>query len=101
MGGGARAHLLAFVGRQPAQGASGPFAERYPAAHVVRGQCVHDVLRFEEVLMKTFKQFQEGLTHIGDTLKKVKKDIKSQPGDRPYTQEPGQSPKVIEPPKKI
>ena len=51
--------------------------------------------------MKTFKQFQEGLTHIGDTLKKVKKDIKSQPGDRPYTQEPVQSPKVIEPPKKI
>ena len=29
--------------------------------------------------MKTFKQFQEGLTHIADTLKKVKKDIKSQP----------------------
>ena len=45
--------------------------------------------------MKTFKQFQEGLTHIADTLKKVKKDIKSQPGDRPYTQEPNKPPKII------
>ena len=44
---------------------------------------------------KTFKQFQEGLTHIGDTLKKIKKDIKNQPGDKPYTQEPGQPPKKI------
>ena len=45
--------------------------------------------------MKTFKQFQEKLTHIGDTLKKIKKDIKNQPGDKPFTQEPGQSPKKI------
>ena len=45
--------------------------------------------------MKTFKQFQEKLTHIGVTLKKVKKDIKDQPGDKPFTQEPGQSPKKI------
>ena len=45
--------------------------------------------------MKTFQQFQEKLTHIGVTLKKVKKDIKSQPGDRPYTQEPGKPPKII------
>jgi len=45
--------------------------------------------------MKTFKQFQEKLTHISDTLKKIKKDIKSQPGDKPYTQEPGQSPKKV------
>ena len=45
--------------------------------------------------MKTFKQFQEGLTHISDTLKKIKKDIKSQPGNRPYTQEPGKPPKII------
>ena len=39
--------------------------------------------------MKTFKQFQEKLTHIGVTLKKIKKDIESQPGDKPYIQEPG------------
>ena len=45
--------------------------------------------------MKTFKQFQEKLTHISDTLKKVKKDIESQPGDKPYIQEPGKSPKKI------
>ena len=45
--------------------------------------------------MKTFKKFQDGLTHIGDTLKKIKKDIQSQPGDKPYTQAPGQSPKKI------
>ena len=45
--------------------------------------------------MKTFKQFQEKLTHISVPLKKIKKDIKSQPGNRPYTQEPGKSPKII------
>jgi len=45
--------------------------------------------------MKTFKQFQEGLTHIGDVLKKIKKDIKVQPGDKPYTQVPGEKPKKI------
>ena len=45
--------------------------------------------------MKTFKQFQEGLTHIGDTLKKIKKDIKNQPGNRPYTHVPGKPPKII------
>ena len=45
--------------------------------------------------MKTFKQFQEKLTHIGVTLKKIKKDIKDQPGDKPFTPEPGQSPKKI------
>ena len=45
--------------------------------------------------MKTFKQFQEKLTHISDTLKKIKKDIKSQPGNSPYTQEPGKPPKII------
>ena len=45
--------------------------------------------------MKTFKQFQEKLTHIGVTLKKINKDIKDQPGDKPFTQEPGQSPKKI------
>jgi len=44
---------------------------------------------------KTFKQFQEGLTHISVPLKKIKKDVKSQPGDKPYTQEPGQLPKKI------
>jgi len=45
--------------------------------------------------MKTFKQFQEGLTHIGDVLKKIKKDIKDKPGDKPYTQVPGEKPKKI------
>tara|TARA_S200000501_G_scaffold91883_1_gene85285 strand:+ start:304 stop:447 length:144 start_codon:yes stop_codon:yes gene_type:complete len=45
--------------------------------------------------MKTFQQFQEKLTHIGVTLKKVEKDIKIQPGDKPYIQEPGQLPKKI------
>ena len=45
--------------------------------------------------MKTFKQFQETLTHISDTIKKIKKDIKNQPGDKPYIQEPGKSPKKI------
>ena len=45
--------------------------------------------------MKTFKQFQEKLTHIGVTLKKIKKDIKDQPGDKPYIQEPGKSPEKL------
>ena len=45
--------------------------------------------------MKTFKQFQEKLTHIGVTLKKIKKDIKNQPGDKPYIQVPGGKPKKI------
>ena len=45
--------------------------------------------------MKTFKQFQEKLTHIGVTLKKVKKDIERQPGDKPYIQEPGKPPKKL------
>ena len=33
--------------------------------------------------------------NIQTRLKKLKKDIKSQPGDKPYTQEPGQSPKKV------
>ena len=45
--------------------------------------------------MKTFQQFQEKLTHIGVTLKKVEKDIKSQPGNKPYIQVPGEKPKKI------
>ena len=45
--------------------------------------------------MKTFKQFQEKLTHIGVTLKKIKKYIESQPGDKPFIQEPGKDPKKI------
>tara|TARA_A100000172_G_scaffold46595_1_gene28933 strand:- start:885 stop:1031 length:147 start_codon:yes stop_codon:yes gene_type:complete len=45
--------------------------------------------------MKTFQQFQEGLTPIKDILKKMQKDIKSQPGYRPYTQEPGQKPIIV------
>ena len=45
--------------------------------------------------MKTFKQFQEKLTHISDTLKKIKKYIKNQPGDKPFIQEPGKSPKKM------
>ena len=45
--------------------------------------------------MKSFIEFKEGLTHIGVTLKKVKKEIESQPGDKPFIQEPGKSPKKI------
>ena len=45
--------------------------------------------------MKTFKELQEKLTHIGVTLIKVKKDIESQPGDKPYIQEPGKPPKKV------
>ena len=45
--------------------------------------------------MKTFAEFQEKLTHISVPLKQIKKDIKSQPGDRPYTQEPNKPPKII------
>ena len=44
--------------------------------------------------MKTFKQFQENL-HTSVSLLKNKKDIKSQPGDRPYIQEPNKPPKII------
>ena len=43
--------------------------------------------------MKTFKQFQEKLTHISDTLKKIKKDIKDKSGDKPI--DPGQTTKKI------
>ena len=46
--------------------------------------------------MKTFKQFQEKLTHIRDTLKTIKKDIKSQPGDKPFIQtKTSEKPKII------
>jgi hypothetical protein len=45
--------------------------------------------------VKNFKQFQEKLTHISVPLKKINKDIKSQPGDKPFTQEPGKKPKVL------
>ena len=45
--------------------------------------------------MKTFRQFQEKLTHISVPLKNIKKEIKSQPGNKPYTQEPGKPPKII------
>ncbi len=45
--------------------------------------------------MKNFKQFQEKLTHISVPLKKINKDIKSKPGDKPYTQEPGKPPTVL------
>ena len=45
--------------------------------------------------MKSFIEFKEGLTHIGVTLKKVKKEIESQPGDKPFTQEPCKSPKKL------
>ena len=43
--------------------------------------------------MKTFKQFQEKLTHISDTLKKIKKDIKDKSGNKPI--DPGQTTKEI------
>ena len=36
--------------------------------------------------MKTFKELQEKLTHISDTLKKIKTDIKNAPGDKPFIQ---------------
>jgi len=45
--------------------------------------------------VKNFKQFQEKLTHISVPLKKINKDIKGQPGDKPFTQEPGKKPKVL------
>ena len=45
--------------------------------------------------MKSFTEFKEGLTHIGVTLKKVKKEIESQPGDKPFIQEPGTPPKKL------
>ena len=43
--------------------------------------------------MKTFKELQEKLTHISDTLKKIKKDIKDKSGDKPI--DPGQTTKKI------
>ena len=45
--------------------------------------------------MKSFTEFKEGLTHIGVTLKKVKKEIESQTGDKPFIQEPGKTPKKL------
>ena len=45
--------------------------------------------------MKSFIEFKEGLTHIGVTLKKVKKEIESQPGDKPFIQAPGKDPKKL------
>ena len=45
--------------------------------------------------MKTFKELQEKLTHISVPLKKVKKDIESQPGNKPYIQEPGKPPEKL------
>tara|TARA_Y100000592_G_scaffold70639_1_gene109872 strand:- start:647 stop:784 length:138 start_codon:yes stop_codon:yes gene_type:complete len=45
--------------------------------------------------MKTFKQFKEELTPIKVILDKLGKKIKNLPGDKPYTQEPGQDPKKI------
>jgi len=46
--------------------------------------------------MKTFKQFQEKFIHIGDTLKKIKTDVKNQPGDKPYIQtKTGEKPKKV------
>ena len=45
--------------------------------------------------MKTFSQFQESLIPIKDILKKIKKDIKNKPGDKPYIQEPKGTPKKI------
>ena len=45
--------------------------------------------------MKTFKEFQEELVHIKKILHKLGKRIKSLPGDKPYTQEPGQPPKKV------
>jgi len=45
--------------------------------------------------MKTFKQFQEELTPIKDILKKIDKKMKKLPGDKPYTQVPGEDPKKL------
>ena len=45
--------------------------------------------------MKTFKEFQEELVPIKKILDKIGKKIKNLPGDKPYTQEPGQLPKKI------
>ena len=43
--------------------------------------------------MKTFKELQEKLTHISDTLKKIKKDIKDKSGNKPI--DPGKTTKEI------
>ena len=47
--------------------------------------------------MKTYKQFIEGLEHISGPLKKIKDSLKKRTGgdDKPYTQEPGGSPKKV------
>ena len=45
--------------------------------------------------MKTFKQFKEELVPLKKIVDKLGKEIKSKPGDKPYTQEPGQPPKKI------
>ncbi len=45
--------------------------------------------------MKTFKRFQEELIPIKKILDKLGKKIKNLPGDKPYTQEPGQPPKQV------
>lgn len=45
--------------------------------------------------MKTFKQFKEELVPIKKILKGIKDKMKKLPGDKPYTQEPGQSPKKV------
>ena len=45
--------------------------------------------------MKTFRQFQESLIPIKDILKKIKKDIKNKPDDKPYIQEPVGSPNKV------
>ena len=45
--------------------------------------------------MKTFKQFKEELVPLKKIVDKLGKEIKRQPGDKPYTQEPGQPAKKI------
>jgi len=45
--------------------------------------------------MKTFKEFQEQLVPIKKILDKIGKKIKNLPGDKPYIQEPGGSPKKV------
>ena len=45
--------------------------------------------------MKTFSRFQESIIPIKDILKKIKKDIKNKPGDKPYIQEPKGLPKKV------
>ena len=45
--------------------------------------------------MKTFKQFKEELVPLKKIVDKLGKKINSLPGDKPYTQEPGQPPKKV------